>query len=133
MCAAVIAIGLTAAACAKDAAPNTEQTRDRAGSGPSADVVTLEGLSFTPKQLTVAVGTTVRWANQDPVQHTVTSGTKGTEGVPGVSKGKNDRPDGVFDHELVPDASFSFTFDKPGTYDYFCRIHGGMTGTVVVK
>jgi plastocyanin len=34
---------------------------------------------------------------------------------------------------LDTDDSFSFTFDKPGTYRYFCSIHPHMTGTVVVK
>jgi plastocyanin len=92
----------------------------------------VDGLAFAPRELEVSAGTTVEWRNEDPVQHTVTSGTKGEQGVPGVSEGKPDRADGLFDDELAPGAAFSFTFDKPGTYEYFCRIHGGMTGTVVV-
>jgi plastocyanin len=34
---------------------------------------------------------------------------------------------------LDTDGSFSYTFDKPGTYPYFCAIHPHMTGTVIVK
>lgn len=100
----------------------------------SAGEVLVEGLAFDPEELTVATGTTVSWTNQDSVEHTVTSGDIGEQGVPGVSKGKPDRPDGVFDGDLDGvDETFSFTFDEPGTYAYFCRIHGGMTGVVVVE
>jgi plastocyanin len=28
---------------------------------------------------------------------------------------------------------FSFTFDKPGHYPYFCSLHPRMTGEVVVQ
>ena len=31
------------------------------------------------------------------------------------------------------EAVFSFTFDKAGTYPYFCSIHPKMTGSVVVQ
>ena len=109
-------------------------------SGPSAPAdkggqeVALEGLAFDPETITVAAGTTVTWTNEDAVAHTVTSGTIGEQGVPGVSKGKPDRPDGLFDDELDDaGATAAFTFEEPGTYEYFCRIHGGMTGIVVVE
>lgn len=94
----------------------------------------VEGLAFDPEIVKVPSGTTVTWTNEDAVAHTVTSGAIGEQGVPGVSKGKPDRPDGLFDDELADaGATSSFTFDEPGTYEYFCRIHGGMTGTVVVE
>jgi len=31
------------------------------------------------------------------------------------------------------DGSFSFTFEEPGTYEYYCSIHPYMTGTVIVE
>jgi plastocyanin len=31
------------------------------------------------------------------------------------------------------DATFAFTFDEPGTYAYFCRVHQSMTGEIVVR
>ena len=116
-------------ACGGDSStPQPASPRREAGD------VTVEGLAFNPETLEVAVGTTVTWTNDDPVQHTVTSGVKGTQGAPGVSKGKADRPDGTFDGALDDrGATFAFTFDEPGTYEYFCRIHGGMTGTIVVE
>lgn len=98
------------------------------------DAITVEGLAFEPESLTVSAGTAITWRNEDAVRHTVTSGTKGEEGAPGVSKGMPDRPDGMFDGKLdETGASFSFTFDEAGTYEYFCRVHGGMTGVVVVE
>jgi plastocyanin len=42
--------------------------------------------------------------------------------------------EGVFKSKVMDaDESFSFTFDKPGTYPYFRSVHPKMTGTVVVK
>ncbi len=77
--------------------------------------VAIRGFAFQPNTITVPVGTTVRWTNQDSVSHTTTS---------------NDR---VWDSgTLRQGQSFSFTFTKPGTFPYFCAIHPGMTGTVVV-
>ena len=104
-----------------------------ADNAPSARDVVVKGLSFGPDHLTISVGTTVEWTNEDPVRHTVTSGEKGKQAAPGVSKGEPDRADGLFDHALEEGGSFSFTFEKPGTYAYFCRIHGGMTGELIVE
>jgi plastocyanin len=125
--AALVVVG--AAACGGRAGAESsagEATRERG--------VAVEGLAFDPERTTIAAGTTVTWTNMDPVAHTITSGTKGTGGVPGVSKGKPDEADGMFDGDVDENATtFSFTFEKAGTYAYFCRIHGGMTGVVVVK
>lgn len=124
-----IAAALLAGACG--GTPSSEPNE------PAAEperAVALEGLTFDPKELTVSPGTTITWTNEDEVAHTVTSGIKGEQGVPGVSKGMPDRPDGAFDEALDDrGASYAFTFDEPGTYEYFCRIHGGMTGVVIVE
>src|SRR4051812_13602851 len=56
---------------------------------------------YDPATLTVSPGTTVTWVNQGATAVTVTS------------------PDGLFDSEsLGPGASFSYTFDTPGTFRY---------------
>jgi plastocyanin len=78
--------------------------------------VKIDNFSFGPQVITVAPGTKITWTNRDDIPHTVVS----TEGV---FKSK----------VLDTDESFSFTFDKPGTYPYFCSVHPKMTGTVVVK
>jgi len=83
-------------------------------------VVTMQNLSFEPAELIISAGTTVTWTNEDNVGHTVTAGTIGS-------------PTGLFDENVPAGASLSYTFDEPGTYDYYCSIHPGMDGTVIVE
>jgi plastocyanin len=85
-----------------------------AASGPVE--VKIDNFAFMPGDLTVAAGTTVTWVNHDDVPHTVRT-------VDGAIKSK----------ALDTDDKFSMTFDKPGTYEYFCSIHPKMTAKVVVK
>ena len=80
--------------------------------------VEIDNFTFTPRSLTVARGTKVTWVNADDVPHTATS----TETPPLFNSGL-----------LDTDGSFSFTFEKAGTYRYFCGIHPHMTGEIVVK
>lgn len=113
------------------------------GSEPDADAdaaeaataVTVEHVAFAPARLEVDAGTEVVWTNRDAdVVHTATSGVPGDKGVPGLDNGTPPRPDGTFDGEMNgADASFSFTFDEPGSYAYFCRVHQSMTGEIVVR
>ena len=94
--------------------------------------MTIKSLLFSPPTITVKSGDTVVWTNEDPARHTVTSGVKGTRGIPGAP-GTRDKPDGLFDAVVEPGASVMVTLDEPGRYTYFCRIHAGMTGTVIVR
>ncbi|MYB30020.1 MAG: hypothetical protein F4Y18_03155 [Cenarchaeum sp. SB0663_bin_5] len=101
--------------------------------GPLAwDVITPEGTSvpgcelddtcFQPSYLTILVGDTVNWVNNDVAAHTVTSGSP------------QDGPSGVFDSSLVMGGTvFSHTFEEPGTYPYFCLVHPWMIGSVIVE
>jgi plastocyanin len=58
----------------------------------------------------------VTWTNKDDEPHTVAS------------------DEGVFrSGALDTDESFSFKFDKPGTYHYTCTIHPRMIGTITVE
>ena len=81
------------------------------------NTITIDNFAFGPSPLTVAVGTTVTWINKDEEPHTV------------VNPGNKLFKSGALD----TDDKFTFTFDKPGTYQYFCSIHPYMTGTVIVK
>jgi plastocyanin len=72
---------------------------------------------FSPNNLVVPTGTTVRWDQQGVEQHTVTSDT------------------GVFSSgTLLPGQTYSYLFNTAGTYDYYCQFHRsmGMIGRVTV-
>lgn len=114
-------------------APSTEPSEAPAAGSGSPTEVTIEDFAFAPKKSSVSVGDTVTWTNADDILHTVTSGIGQKQGVPGVTKDKNAKPDGVFDQEMEFEDTFEYTFDEAGTFKYFCAIHPGMVGTVVVK
>jgi nitrite reductase (NO-forming) len=80
--------------------------------------------AYTPPVITVEAGTTVTWTNEDAIVHTVTSGTASdTAGT----------FDGTFDSgDMAEGDTFSFTFDEPGEFPYFCIPHPWMQGTVIV-
>jgi plastocyanin len=75
---------------------------------------------YVPEVLTVPVGTTVTWLNNDTVTHTIT-----TTSVP---SGASSFTSGF----LAYGNKFSYTFTVPGTYTYDCTVHPFMTGTIVV-
>ena len=81
-----------------------------------AVVVTIDNFTFTPKELTVAAGTTVKWINHDDIPHTV------------VEKKTSFRS-----KALDTDDAYSFTFASAGTFEYFCGLHPQMTGKIIVK
>ncbi|WP_372781045.1 cupredoxin family copper-binding protein [Phenylobacterium sp.] len=83
---------------------------------PAPSVITIGNFTFGAPVVTVPVGTTITWVNGDDVPHTVVANDKSFR-----SK------------VLDTDDRFSFTFTRPGTFDYFCSIHPHMTGKVVVK
>lgn len=82
----------------------------------AAKEISIDNFSFEPV-VTVPVGTLVTWVNRDDIPHTVVSEDLITF---------RSRP-------LDTDEKFSFTFDKAGTYKYFCSIHPKMTAQVVVR
>ncbi|MDT5093825.1 MAG: hypothetical protein QOH60_3188 [Mycobacterium sp.] len=87
--------------------------------GPAAPVagnaVSIDNFAFTPATLTVHIGSAVTWTNHDEEPHTVAA-NDGSFHSPG----------------LDAQGTYSFTFSKPGTYDYICSIHPFMRGSVVV-
>ena len=82
----------------------------------NATQIDVKDFTFVPTPLTVKAGSTVTWTNKDDEPHTVVSDSA------------------VFrSGALDTDESFSFRFDKPGTYHYACSIHPRMVGTIVVQ
>lgn len=87
-----------------------------AAQAPDPTRIVVKNFMFQPTSLTVKAGSTVTWTNMDEEPHTV------------VSTG------GVFrSNALDTKDSFSFKFDKPGTYGFVCSIHPQMVGTIVVQ
>jgi len=88
------------------------------GAGPTAPAdtsVRMAGSRFEPSTLTIAVGETVRWFNDDALPHTVSA------------------TDGSWDSgNLAPGQAFDRRFDTAGSYPYLCRYHPGMVATIEV-
>jgi plastocyanin len=81
--------------------------------GPSQ--VAIQNFAFEPAEARVAVGATITWTNYDLVAHTVTF------------------RNGMADSGLMrPRQTFSHTFTSPGVFEYYCRVHPNMVGSVVV-
>ena len=83
---------------------------------PYASVITIDNFTFSPKELTVAVGTTVKFVNHDDIPHTV------------VEKRLSFRS-----KALDTDNAYSYTFATAGSFDYFCSLHPHMVGKIIVK
>ena len=83
----------------------------------SGTTVKIDNFSFGPATITIPAGSTVTWMNSDDVPHVVAS----DDGKLFKSKA------------LDTDDRFSFTFTKPGTYNYYCAIHPKMTANIVVQ
>jgi plastocyanin len=80
-----------------------------------ARAIVIDNFSFGPAMAFVPAGTTITWTNRDDVPHNVVSTAH------------------EFKSPVLDTAEqFSYRFDTPGTYKYFCSIHPKMTGQIVV-
>ena len=116
-----VALLALAAGCGASEGPSRQETTAPASpaAAPEGAVrVTIDQFAYGPRELTVPAGTRVTWVNRDDVPHTATSSVKPRKFDSGA---------------LDTDDTFSFVFQAPGTYDYFCAVHPHMTGKVVVK
>ena len=77
--------------------------------------VNIQNFAYQPANMQVRAGTTVTWTNQDNVPHSVTF--------------KNGMKDSGL---LSAGQSFNYTFNTPGTYQYYCTVHPYMVATVTV-
>jgi plastocyanin len=80
--------------------------------------VSITDFAFTPKTITIPVGTTVRWTNNGNAPHTVTSTSS---------------PKAFDSGTLNSGDTFQHTFTTAGQFPYRCNIHPSMTGTVIVE
>jgi plastocyanin len=123
----VLALGSFVAACGGDDGGDSgsgggEPAGQSGGAGGAPGEVTMEAIEFVPADVTVAVGDTVTWTNNEAVGHDVTK-----EGGPGPDFSSGE-PGGMQEGD-----TFEHTFEAAGTVDYVCTVHPGMTGTVTVE
>jgi plastocyanin len=118
-----VACGLLAAACSGSSSSTTPVTPTPTPGDTSSTVVTIPAgattlttTAYNPNPAAVAVGTTVKWVNNDTVSHTSTS-TTNVWASP----------------TILPGNSYSFTFQSRGSFPYYCVIHPGMVGTITVQ
>jgi plastocyanin len=78
--------------------------------------ISISNFTFTPNELTITPGTTVKWVNHDDIPHLVAEKALAFKS-----------------QALDTNDSFSFTFTKPGDVEYFCVLHPHMIGKIIVK
>lgn len=136
--ASIAGLALLLVACGTgDASPADDGSSDPTGaaSAPASDApdasaapggeeatVTLVDFAFDTDALTIAAGTTVSFVNADSAPHTATEGTDGVA-----------TDDPIIDEELDANATATFTFDEPGTYEITCLFHPDMNMTITVE
>jgi len=79
-------------------------------------LVGIDNFKFNPNPLTVAKGTEVTWTNHDDIPHSIVLNALG-----------------VRSRTMDTDATFTYKFDKAGTFFYVCGLHPFMQSKVVVK
>jgi plastocyanin len=125
---AVLALMAVAAACGSAGATTTTSPTPTPPSDANGAVVTISDFAFLPQKIEIRPGTTVTWSNNDAVTHTVTS----TDGF-----GVDAKTTFTFGSDALGQGqTFSFTFDKAGTYFYECTIHKSlpaMHGEIIVS
>jgi plastocyanin len=86
---------------------------------------------FAPDPRTVPAGTKMTWTNLSPAPHTITRCTLSACGVGGGTGIGSIPASGT----VVPGGQYKATFTSPGTYVYYCKIHGyhAMHGTIIVQ
>jgi plastocyanin len=106
----------TATSTVANASHNMVVQRVAAASLADGAKVSIVDFAFTPAEITISAGESVTWSNDDGAPHGLAyrDGAKGTE-------------------LLLPGATFSRRFDRPGTYDYNCSVHPYMSGRVIVR
>jgi plastocyanin len=88
------------------------------GSNQSHDISITDNMQFDPEELTISVGDTVTWTNNDGMSHTATS---------------TDGPEAFDSGNIGSGNTWSFTFTEAGTYEYKCNYHSSMTATIIVN
>ena len=108
----IAVLTLCAGACSNSP---TSVANSCGSSGSSANINAVSSNNFSPNTATITHGQSVCCQNSSSVLHTVTA------------------DNGAFDVNLPTTQIFQFTYSSAGTYTYHCKIHAGMTGTIVAN
>jgi len=81
------------------------------------NTIMIKNFAFNPSTLTVKVGTTVTWTNEDSTPHQLISDSGNEISSQSLSNGQ----------------TYSHAFNTAGTFDYHCSIHPTMKGKIIVE
>lgn len=105
----------------------------KGSASPEVDITKLTPRQwYIPSQISINQNDTVTWINKDTESHTVTSGIG--EGLESLVNKKRGTKNGIFDSGVFkPETNWTYQFQQPGIFTYFCTLHPWMEGTVIVK
>jgi plastocyanin len=117
LCALFIAAGCNQAAVQQQPTQNNQPVTAAPDQtvNPTVHTVNIQNFAFSQPSITVKQGETVTWVNKDSAPHTITGGNGGPNS-----------------QNLATDATYSFTFNTVGTFNYHCSLHPAMKGAVTV-
>lgn len=129
----LLALALLATSCSDGASETTSKGASQTPKQGNTRTVEAEVVdtAFKPLELTVDAGTTVKWTQTGRQPHSVTAADDAYDSNPTCSPLRSDECLGEGD-------VFTHTFEEPGTYLYYCRVHGlpdgtGMVARIIVK
>ncbi|MBI5754140.1 cupredoxin family copper-binding protein [Candidatus Peregrinibacteria bacterium] len=94
----------------------TQSAKEKAKTVTSGVNVAIKDFAFAPNAITIKKGTKITWTNYDGAAHTVTGDAAGGPDSDSLNSG----------------GTYSYTFDKAGTFSYYCKFHPNMKATVTV-
>lgn len=111
--------------------PSEAPTKDTLKSRPQVMQAEIIDTDFRPRRTAIEAGTEVIWTQVGDQPHSVSAADGSFDSSPSCGPLAVEKCLGM-------DDAFSFTFYDPGTYRYYCKVHGlpdgtGMVGEVVVK
>jgi plastocyanin len=89
--------------------------------------VVMDEQAFSPQVMTIRVGDRVTWMNHDKLEHFLTSSGPVSRSI------ATEVGDLEFHQRMIPGSDYAHSFKEAGVYGYFCAIHMGMWGTIVVE
>jgi plastocyanin len=116
---AVLSLLVIVAATGQGVLAQEAEGGEPAAATQDAVVVDMVQDQFTPDVIVIPAGTTVTWTN--------------SEEDPNNSHNVISLADGIESPLIYPGESWSYTFVTPGTINYFCDLHEGMLGQVIVE